>query len=146
MRVSLGLNGWPPLASHTAALLVGVALANLSWGHGEASPQLKRGSLTLSFGSSQILWLDHGGGRPGVQVHILRKPASGAACRLTREPWALLGSGKIWAISSPISDTEIVGSVSRALTNKELGLSSAKNSEQIPYCERSPRVIFGQGY
>lgn len=43
--IHLGLNGWPPVASHFVALLTGVSLANLS--HQDPAQTLERGTQGL---------------------------------------------------------------------------------------------------
>jgi len=144
VRISLVLNGWPPLASHTAALLLGVAMANLSWGSGEAPLPLKPKTVTLTFGAAQLMWLDKGSGRQGQLVHFMRRHAGAAPCRLNKDPWTVINSGKTWVLTKQLSEAESLGPMVRAEAHKELGLMNAKDGSLSAPCEHAPRVIFGQ--
>ncbi len=143
MRFSLSLNGWPPLASHTAALLLGVALANSSWGQGEIPLQLKPKSVAFSLNSGQVQWLDQGRVHPGMEVHLLKRSTDGEFCRLSTTPWIVMTKDANWIISTQMREAEICTGFFKALSDKQLSFSGSRQSSLIRSCQHSPRVIYG---
>ena len=144
MRFSLTLNGWPPLASHTAALLLGVALTNLSWHDPESLVSLPVGSLALSLPAQTITWSTGAKPGPGTRVHLLRHTPDTAACRLTKEPWTVMSVGRGWVLNASLRGLDHVPMVLKSAQDTQLTLVSDRTQSAAPICEAGPRVYYGQ--
>ncbi len=140
----LGINGWPPIASHMGCLILGVALAHLSRGAGNPAPRLPRRSIVLSLPPEA-----HDGAgtgtttpfKPGA-IQLLRRDAGLPPCRLTDEPVQLLDArGGVFAL--PWTAAAAVPAVVKAAKTATLSTSDIGAAERFVACSRLPKVTYG---
>lgn len=132
----LGVNGWPPVASHMACLVLGVALAHLARGAGSAPARLPKRGIVLSLpaptGSAKA-------SRP-LRVVLLERDAAGTGCRLTEEPTERL-AGDGWTLVLPLSAAAAVPRVMKAARSGALQLAAA--DQHAAPCGQGPKVTYG---
>ncbi len=146
MRLNLSLNDWPPLASHLACLLLGVALAHLSWRDGPLPLRLPPQSLTLSLPANSIQRTSAKFASRGVKVQLIQRLPGNTPCRLTPDPWLLLEQNPTFVISGGIHSAAEIPVISRAVGAKQLDLMAFSNLEGAPpLCAAKPRVTYGSG-
>lgn len=136
----LTLNSWPPLASHSACILVGMSLAQLSTGSSTFMPPAN--AVVLSVPSSQFK-LGVAAVKPGSRVHLLRAPAGLPPCRLSVEPVLLLATAPAMLLSVKLSEVAIMPLVAREAKAANLVLRPYESGMAVPACARRQRVSYG---
>lgn len=133
----LGLNGWPPVASHMACLVLGVALAHLARGAGKPPARMPKRGLVLVLPAP-----------PGtttaatpLRVTLHERDAAGTLCRLMDDPVERL-AGDGWTLVLPLSAGPQVPRVLSAARSGALHVAAAERSEG-PLCGKGPKVTYG---
>ena len=141
MRLDLRLNGWPPLASHLTALLVGVALAHLSWKEGP--PPIRLPPKSVTFVLSQAATQRHAGRRLGrnMKVDLLDKSNASDECRLSRDPWVILDAEPLLIVSSPLANFLELSSMAKSVAANQVEVVPA--SAKVAMCFAKPKVTYG---
>src|SRR6185312_5317134 len=103
----LGLNGWPPVASHVAAVLFGVSVAHLAWTE-EPSLRLPERTLALSLPPALLRRAETSA---GAHLHLVQTRAGASPCRLTRTPVTLLARLPAPVVSMALGDTPDLGAM-----------------------------------
>lgn len=138
---SLGLFGWPPLASHTVAVLVGVMLFH-------AKPE---DLLTLSLPTNS--WI------LSLPRKILNKdrsqwiPVGGAIaldslsdnCRLTRRKATLIGKLPQVTLRLHKKDAQFILESKTSLDQLHITNTQAPKGKKKDLCQRGPRISYGNG-
>lgn len=134
MRFSL--NGWPPVASHVAVLLLGMSLVHLT--RSGAPPRLtlppKAVALAMTRGTLDAKL------ERGAKVHLVAA-RGGAKCRLGADPLTVLDPGSVAAWISPTGAD--VGTALKALQGKAATAESATEAGHLPLCQAATRVTYG---
>lgn len=133
----LGLNGWPPVASHMACLVLGVALAHLARGAGTPPARIPKRGIVLSLPAPERTTPVE---RP-LRVLVLERDAAGGLCRLTEEPVERL-AGDGWTLVLPLSAAAAVPRVLKAARGGALQLA-AGDRQGTPACGKGPKVTYG---
>ena len=114
MRLNLSLNDWPPMASHLACLLLGVALAHLSWRDGPQPLRLPAHSVTLSLPPNSIQRASAKFPSRGSKVQLLQRISGNNACRLSSDSWLLVEQSPTFVITAGIQSAAEVPGITRA--------------------------------
>ena len=146
----LGINGWPPVASHVACLILGVALTHLSVGQsgrnaaaGSAWSRLPPRSVVLNLPLPGPAKAGDQPGRTG-KMHLLRlDSATAPPCRLSVQPVMLLDERRSLVIGMPLAVSLDVGGVAKAAKAGSLRLEAVPVGERTPLCSRPPKVSYG---
>ena len=146
MRLNLSLNDWPPMASHLACLLLGVALAHLSWRDGPQPLRLPPHSVTLSLPLNSIQRTSTKFPSRGSKVHLMLRQPGNTLCRLTPESWLLLEQSPTFVLSASMQSAAEIPGITRAVGAKQLELLTYPNPQgALPLCAIKPRVTYGSG-
>lgn len=140
--VHLGLNGWPPLASHTTALILGVAMAHLSWSEPPPAPKLPPKSLIIHLPKATTRLAEKSFAR-GASVYLVKFLEGGLACRLTAESLVLLEAQPEPLVSLPFTSAGGVGEIVKEVRSGELVVKGAAAAATLPLCSVRPKVNYG---
>ncbi len=133
----LGLNGWPPVASHMACLVLGLALAHLSRGAGQAPARIPKRGIVLSLPAPA----GDAAAAAAHRVRILERDATGSLCRVTDDPAERLpGAG--WVLVLPLASGAAVPRILKAARSGSLRLA-AGDQAPAPACGAGPKVVYG---
>jgi hypothetical protein len=136
--VHLGINGWPPVASHMACLVLGLALAHLARGAGQPVARLPKRGIVIGVPAPA--------GDPGakgvVRVHLAERTALGPTCRVTASPVERLPSSA-WTFALPLAETDSVPKLVRTLKDGAVILVEESAGKLLPVCNHGPKVTYG---
>lgn len=134
--MQLGINGWPPVASHMACLILGVALAHLSRAAGAAPPRLPIKGIVLSVPSPGAATMAR------VRMFVALPDAQGNLCRMTEDPIDRLPAPGL-TVALPLTASARVPDLARALQTKSTKLVPEADGARLPLCGKGPKVIYG---
>ena len=137
----LSLNGWPPLASHLACILVGGSLTHL----GQVREQPKdlaaapSNKTILIFNIDEVELIDT---QRGDSILVARRD-SGKICLLSSSKVGILtNKSKIKVIGSAQS-LPAIAAIAASASSKKLVLIGSENSKNYRLCEQEPKVTYG---
>jgi hypothetical protein len=139
--MQLSLNGWPPIASHLACLLVGVSSANIGWTQPQPRPKLPPRTLTLTVSTPKSTAAPGELPKPGTQVHLVRAGAP-APCRVTSVPLLLIEQSRTTSLASPLRAASGLAKLGRGLSMGELEIRPAASA--VPPCPTTPKVTYAK--
>jgi hypothetical protein len=139
--MQLSLNGWPPVASHLACLLVGVSCANVAWKEPPPRPKLPPRTLTLTVASPKGQAADAEATRPGTRVHVVRIAAP-IPCRVTADPLLVIEAAQTTSLAASLRQAAELPGLGRGLSSGELAVRPA--SDATPPCPSRPKVTYAK--
>ena len=137
----LGVNGWPPVASHMACLLLGMALAHLARGASPLPPRLPKKGIVVSSGLLPSGRAGEGPARLGL-VHLTLAAPGAAPCRLTEAAAQLLDLRQ-GAFGLTLAAAGEVPAIAKAARQDALRAVDVGIGQALPLCGKGPRVTYG---
>ena len=139
-RLQLGLNGWPPYASHLLCFFLGVMTVTASQRERPPVPVPgRRAAFVRPAGGSPLLRLA-GNGSNRLWFFVGRIP--GGDCRLHGTAMRLHRAGEQVLVEVDLDDLRLVR-MQRLLRGKEPGRLRSPGKEVLPLCGATGRVSYG---
>lgn len=138
--MQLGINGWPPLASHMACLILGVALAHLSRGAGRAPARIPKRGIVLSVPAPPGAALTEPAAP--MRVFLVERTAQGALCRITEDPVERLPTTG-WTLALPLGAVTEVAPLLKAAKDPSTQLVEESSGRAVALCGKGPKVTYG---
>ncbi len=139
--MQLGINGWPPVASHMACLVLGVALAHLSRGAGKAPARIPKRGIVLSVAAPPGSVAAAPPAAP-QRVFVAEQDTQGRLCRLTDDPVERLPASG-WTLVLPLTAAAQVAPLLKALRASTTKLLDEAQGRSVAPCGKGPKVIYG---
>lgn len=142
--MQLTLFDWPPLASHTACLMAGLAIAHVWTGERPETRSLPAGMVMVTLAKGMI---GATGQRPSFKAGdrvVVTGQKQGAPCRFHEESFRVAEAQPLPVLSIPAKDAlkalkPLLGA--RGASSTEL--SPAAAVRDLPLCDNGPRVFYG---
>lgn len=138
----LSLNGWPPLASHLACLLLGASIANL---HKRQNNSLS--GLSLASGTIALILNKQNSKNIGIEdskkiyVAMTQKDT---VCLLQTAPVEIIDSGMQRLIKVKLSSAKSIVAITEGLIQRNLALVGSANVNKYKKCREMPRIRYGE--
>jgi hypothetical protein len=137
----LSLNGWPPVASHLACILIGAALAQVGGGQDAGSERqtLPARKALLAVGKGEVLLV---GTRTGQTTHLGRREGSGI-CLLGDAKVDLLQTQPQIVIAAALRTARAITAAAEEAAAGKLALVGEAEARSYASCRKAPQVIYG---
>lgn len=138
--MQLSLNGWPPVASHLACIMIGLALANVN------DPSSKTADLMkLSINSVLIAVNKKDAEVIGVgqsRLFILAQKRNGKLCVVDGSEVEKIDIDKQILVRANLRSLNTAGLLVRAIKEKRLVLVSLSESKKFVQCREETRIRY----
>jgi hypothetical protein len=137
----LSLNGWPPVASHLACILIGTALAQVGGGKDAGSERqaLPARKALLAFGKGEVLLV---GTRPGQATRLARREGAGI-CLVDDTKVDLLHTQPQIVIAAALRTARAITAAAEEAAAGKLALVGETEARSYASCRKAPQVIYG---
>ena len=154
----LSLFGWPPVASHVACLIAGLALAHISQQEPVETLKLPSKSILLTLGELDAsTHRIRSASNSGAKIFAI-KTSQNPNCRLNEKPFIMIATKPQIILSMPfqgITSLRSIGwgtndleeanprTIDSLKKNIRIEFSPDDEAEKIPICRNTPRVNYG---
>ena len=137
----LSINGWPPVASHIACLLLGVALTNLSMSDDPREEPVFPAShqAILNFKPNQVRMIDTRVGEPG----FVARQETKSVCLLDLAKIRVKFGSKQLQVFGSLHAFPAIAAAANEAASGNLVIVGTKTAKNYRPCHNQPKVNYG---